>query len=74
MHKRKPRTTPLAEIVPLLTIPQVAEILNVGRTTVYDLIRREGLPAVPLGGRGNLRVVQSSLLQWLHAREMRPDA
>jgi excisionase family DNA binding protein len=74
MHKRKQRTKPSVEIAPLLTIPQVAEILNVGRTTVYDLIHREGLPAVPLGGRGNLRISQASLQQWLQEREKRPGA
>ncbi len=74
MHKRKQRTTASSEIAPLLTIPQVAEILSVGRTTVYDLIHREGLPAIPLGGRGNLRVSRSSLQQWLQEREMRPGA
>ena len=74
MHKRKQRTQIPPEIVPLLTIAQVADILSVGRTTVYDLIHREGLPAISLGGRGNLRVAQSSLQQWIQEREMRPSA
>ena len=36
---------------------------------LYGFIRRDGLPAVTLGGRGNLRVIKSSLLRWITERE-----
>jgi excisionase family DNA binding protein len=66
MRKRK-----VAAIVPgqvqLLTVPQVAEVLGIGSTKVYDLIHRHGLPAVQIDGR--LRVRLSSLLSWVEARE-----
>ena len=54
---------------PLLTIEEVATILNVGRTTVYGFIVRDGLPVVPLSRRGKFRVMQSSLLRWIAERE-----
>lgn len=72
MHKRT-RTTG-TEVQPLLlTITQVAALLNVGRSTVYELIRREGLPSVSLGGR-NTRVARASLEQWIAQREQYPGA
>ncbi|HLZ62777.1 MAG TPA: helix-turn-helix domain-containing protein [Ktedonosporobacter sp.] len=69
MHKRQKQGSP-DDIRPLfLTIPEVAMLLNVGRTTVYGLIQREGLPSVDLGGRGKIRVRRSSLERWLQSRE-----
>jgi excisionase family DNA binding protein len=69
MHKHQKNVTAPADIQSLLTIPEVAAILNVGRTTVYGFIQRDGLPAVTLGGRGNLRVIKSSLLRWITEHE-----
>ena len=51
----------------LLTIPELCTILGLGRTKVYELIAREGLPTVKLGhGR---RVQMKSLQRWLDERE-----
>ena len=64
MHKRKqPRTTvePL-----LLTIPQVAAMLGLGRSKVYDLIEHEGLPTVKLGTAR--RIPRQALEVWLTRR------
>ncbi|KWW97914.1 excisionase [Carbonactinospora thermoautotrophica] len=33
----------------LLTVPEVAAVLRVGRSKVYDLIRTKQLPSVKLG-------------------------
>ncbi len=54
MYKRKiPPTTTMQEIQPLLlTIPQAAVTLGVGKDMVYDLIRRGSLPEVNLGEPG----------------------
>lgn len=70
MHKRKKTTQRAADVQPLLTIAEVADILNVGRTTVYGFIQRDGLPVVPLARRGKLRVVKSSLMRWIAEREV----
>jgi len=45
----------------LLTVYQVAEILQVSRTTVYRRIQTEELPAVKLGRR-QVRISRPSLL------------
>jgi excisionase family DNA binding protein len=51
----------------LLSIPEVARILSIGRTKVYDLIKREGLPVVRLGDA--TRVSVASLQRWIEQRE-----
>lgn len=67
MHKRK--RSQGKEMEPLLlTIPEVAALLNIGRSSVYDLIRNKGLPTVSLGGR-NTRVRKTSLDVWIQQQE-----
>jgi len=50
----------------LLTIPQVAVMLGLGRTKVYDLIEREGLPSIKLGTAR--RIPRQALEAWLTKR------
>ncbi|GAC1656449.1 MAG: hypothetical protein NVS4B12_28960 [Ktedonobacteraceae bacterium] len=50
----------------LLTIPQVAASLCLGRTKVYELIDVEGLPVVRFGRA--IRVSPTSLKEWLDQR------
>ena len=50
----------------LLTIPQVAAMLGLGRTKVYDLIDHEGLPTVKLGTAR--RIPRQALEVWLTRR------
>jgi excisionase family DNA binding protein len=63
MHKRKhePTVEPM-----LLTVTQVAAMLNLGRSKVYNLIRFEGLPTVKLGAA--TRVPVKELEAWLKTR------
>jgi excisionase family DNA binding protein len=65
MNKRT-RTMPPVEPL-LLTIPQVATMLELGRTKVYDLIEREGLPSIKLGTAR--RVPVKALQEWLEQRQ-----
>jgi excisionase family DNA binding protein len=51
----------------LLTIPQVAKLLSLGRTKVYELIDREQLPVVRFGRA--VRVSPAALQRWLEQRE-----
>ncbi len=51
----------------LLTIPDVAVRLGVCRATVYNLISRQSLPYVMLGGAR--RVHPDSLEKWLRQHE-----
>ncbi len=61
MEKSENVTQPL-----LLTIPQVAASLCLGRTKVYELIDAEGLPVVRFGRA--IRVSPASLKEWLDQR------
>jgi excisionase family DNA binding protein len=51
----------------LLSIPEVAKTLGLGRTKVYELIATEGLPVVRFGRA--VRVSPISLQNWLERRE-----
>jgi len=65
---RKRKTTIIVPVEPmLLTIPQTAQSMSLGRTKVYDLINNAGLPTIKLGS--SIRVPLSSLKQWLEQRE-----
>ena len=63
----KKSTRTIQPIEPLLlTIPQVAAMLGLGRTKLYGLIDHEGLPSVKLGtARRNPR---QALEAWLTRR------
>jgi len=51
----------------LLSVPEVAKTLGLGRTKVYELIAMEGLPVVRFGRA--VRVSVTSLQQWIEQRE-----
>lgn len=62
------RRKKLSTVQPLLlTIPDVAVRLGVCRATVYNLISRDSLPYVMLGGAR--RVHPDSLDKWLRQHE-----
>jgi excisionase family DNA binding protein len=50
----------------LLSIPEVARSLSIGRTKVYSLIRDEGLPSVKVGSMTRVSVVD--LNRWIQER------
>jgi excisionase family DNA binding protein len=57
-----------ATIQPMyLSISEVATLLSLGRTKIYDLIKHEGLPTVQFGDLK--RVPVAKLQRWLEARE-----
>jgi excisionase family DNA binding protein len=51
----------------LLNVPQVAQLLGLSRTKVYELIATEGLPVLKFGRA--VRVSFKSLQQWVDQRE-----
>jgi excisionase family DNA binding protein len=69
MHKRKEKKPGHEVQQLLLTVAQAAVVLGVHRSTVYDLIKYEGLPMVSLGGRRGTRILLTSLHQWMKGRE-----
>jgi excisionase family DNA binding protein len=44
-----------------LTLPDVAELLNISAAQTYALVRSGDLPAIKVGGRGQWRVETSEL-------------
>jgi excisionase family DNA binding protein len=64
MNQRKRSMSPIEPM--LLTIPDVAMKLGLGRTKVYALIRDEGLPVVKFGTA--TRVPIKELEQWISRR------
>jgi excisionase family DNA binding protein len=65
MSKRIQQHHPAMPIAQLLTINQVAGLLCVHRTTVYDFIKHDGLPVMKLGARST-RVDSIKLQQWIN--------
>ncbi len=51
----------------LLTVAQVATALHLGRTKVYELIWKEGLPVIRFGR--SVRISPQALRTWLEQRE-----
>jgi excisionase family DNA binding protein len=54
----------------LLSIPDVAASLGLGRSKVYELIAQEGLPVIRFGRA--VRVSAASLQKWVEQREQHP--
>ena len=75
MRKRnRPETQLIQPIIPpqMLTIPEVAAVLKIGKTKVYDLIKHEGLPVAQFGDLK--RVPIAKLQKWLADREQQDIA
>ncbi|SRR6266851_3558921 len=56
----------------LLEVPEVARLLGIGRTTVYQLIARRELPVICIGRC--VRVPRAQLQRWIVRRTADPDA
>lgn len=55
------------ELKPLLTLPEVAELLRLSSRTIRRLVARQRIPCVRLGRQ--LRFVPGDVLRWLAARK-----
>jgi excisionase family DNA binding protein len=49
---------------PLMTAAEAARLLHVPRSTLYELVRSQGLPHVRIGPRG-MRFTRSDLARWV---------
>lgn len=57
----------------VLTIPQMAEFLQIGITKAYEMSHWRGFPAIRIGR--TIRVPKKALLEWLeqqHRQEQEP--
>jgi excisionase family DNA binding protein len=48
----------------MLTVPQAAELMQIGRDRVYTLCHREDFPAVRLGR--SVRINREGLQEWIN--------
>jgi excisionase family DNA binding protein len=57
-----------------LTLPDVAEILNVTVRQVYALVRSGDLRGIQIGGRGQWRIENSELEDYIERQYARTDS
>lgn len=57
-----------------LTLPDVAEVLNVTVRQVYALVRSGDLRGIQIGGRGQWRIENSELEGYIERQYARADA
>jgi excisionase family DNA binding protein len=72
LNKRKPtqKTAPIdVSQLQLLAIPEVAQLLSIGRTSVYDLINAKELETVKVGNSGRVRVLVISVRAYIERQK-----
>ena len=52
------------ELPIMLSVPQLAAVLNISRSSAYALVRSEGFPALKIGSR--IVVPKDKLLCWIN--------
>lgn len=55
------------ELVPLMTLPQVADLLQTSEKTVRRLVAARRMPCVRVGRQ--IRFVRGDVFRWLEARK-----
>jgi len=56
----------------LFTPAEVAELLGLGRTRIYELIGRRAIPSIRIGG--SVRVPAESLREWVRKQTQESEA
>jgi len=51
-----------------LTVLEAADILNIGKRSVFRAIKRKELRAARINERGDLRIARAWLIDWLERR------
>jgi len=51
----------------MITVPQLQKLLDIGRDTAYNLVRRKDFPSVKFGRE--YRVLVGSLSDWIHKQQ-----
>ena len=51
------------EIPLMLSVPDVADVLGIGRANAYELVRSEGFPALKIGSR--IIVPKDEFISWI---------
>lgn len=63
----EPENRPSPDLMPLLTLPEVADILRTSEKTVRRLVAAQQLPCLRLGRQ--LRFIPADVFRWLSARK-----
>lgn len=59
------KTYTIEEIPAILTVPELAEFLGIGRASAYNLVRSDQIKVLHIGKQ--IRIPRHSLLQYLGA-------
>lgn len=51
------------ELPLMLSVPDVADVLGIGRANAYELVRSEGFPALKIGNR--IIVPKDDFISWI---------
>jgi len=54
------------ELPLMLSVPDVAEVLGIGRANAYELVRSEGFPAIKIGNR--IIVPKDEFISWIKSQ------
>lgn len=55
------------QTIPLvMTVPEIAEILHIGRNAAYDLVKSGAIRSIRIGR--NIRIPQSALIDYLNQK------
>lgn len=60
-----PPVTDLAELPPMLTVPQAARVLGIGRTLAYELVRTDAWPTPVIRAGKLIKIPTVPLLELL---------
>ena len=51
------------ELPLMLSVPQVADVLGIGRASAYELARSEGFPTIAIGSR--IVIPKDKFIEWV---------
>ena len=52
---------------PMITVPELQKLLDIGRDTAYNLVRRKDFPSVKIGRE--YRVLVENLSEWIYKQQ-----
>ena len=55
------KPVPTAEEQPLMTVAELAEVLDISTSNIYRMVRAGELPTIQLGGRKSTRIITAQL-------------
>ena len=50
----------------MLSVSQVADVLGIGRTNAYELVKEKGFPSLKIGSR--IVIPRDKLIQWIEEK------